>query len=234
MKGLWKTAFIDPLREFLGQVGAFMPHLLVMIVILTLGILSGWGIKSMIFRLLMAIKFDQICGRMGLSQTLSKGGVRETPSHLVSRVVYWSIILIFLMFGLGALNLKPVDQFVTQVFSYLPHLLVAIVILIVGFLLANFFGRATLIAAVNAQVTQARLLARAVRLAIILFALAMAFEQLGIAKTVIVAAFSIIFGGVVLALAIAFGLGARDAAKEFIEQRLKRNQHQKEEDFSHL
>ncbi len=97
-------------------------------------------------------------------------------------------------------------------------------------------ARATLIAAVNAQIVEARFLARAVRIAILLLALAMAFDQLGIAKTVIVAAFSITLGGVVLALAIAFGLGARDAAKEFIERRLKREETpgEKQENFSHL
>ncbi len=234
MKDLWNTAFITPLGEFLKQIGAFLPHLLAMMVILALGLLVAWAVKSLVFRLLKTVRFDQFCGRTGFSLALAKGGVSETPSHLVSRMTYWAITLIFLMLGMGALNLKPVDQFVTRAFAYLPHVLVAMVILIVGFLLGNFFGRATLIAAVNAQVSQARFLARGVRLAVILFALAMAFEQLGIATAIIVAAFSISFGGVVLALAIAFGLGAKDAAKDFIEARLRREQAQKEEDFSHL
>jgi hypothetical protein len=234
MKGVWQTAFISPLREFAKQVGAFLPHLLAMIVILAVGILIAWAIKSLVFRLLTTVKFDQFCGRTGFSQTLGKGGISESPSGLVSRITYWAITLIFLILGLGALDLKPVDQFVAQSLSYLPHLVVAVVILIVGFLLGNFFGRATLIAAVNAQIAQARILARGVRLAVILFALAMAFEQMGIATAVIVAAFSITFGGVVFALSIAFGLGAKDAAKEFIERRIKREQAQKEEDFSHL
>ena len=104
-------------------------------------------------------------------------------------------------------------------------------------ILANFFGRATLIAAVNAQIDKASLLARAVRLGFVLFSLAMAFEQLGIATAVIVAAFSIAFGGVVLAMAIAFGLGGRDAAREIIQRRLRRAEEEtesKEEDVSHL
>ncbi len=234
MKDLWQTAFITPLKEFLKQVGAFLPHLLAMVVILALGIFMAWVIKSLVFRLLKTVKFDQFCGRTGFSQAMGRGGITETPSHLVSRVTYWSITLIFLILGLGVLNLKPVDEFVARTISYLPHLVVAFVILIVGFLLGNFFGRATLIAAVNAQITQARFLARGVRLAVILFALAMAFEQMGIATAIIVAAFSIAFGGVVFALAIAFGLGAKDAAKDFIESLLKKEQAPKEEDFSHL
>jgi hypothetical protein len=234
MKEIWQSGFIEPMETFLKQLIAFMPHLMAMIVVLALGMLIAWAMKSAVFRLLTTAKFDQNCGRIGLSQALSKGGIRETPSHWAGRMTYWIIMLVFLMFGLEVLGLKPVDQFVGQVFSFLPHLLLAVVILIVGFLLGNFFGRATLIAAVNAQIGEARILARAVRVSVILLALAMAFEQLGIAKTVIVATFSIAFGGVVLAFAIAFGLGARDAAKEFIEKRFKKETESKEEDFSHL
>jgi hypothetical protein len=234
MKEVWQTGFIEPMKAFLNQTGAFLPHLVAMIVVLMSGVLIAWAVKNAVFRVLTTAKFDQYSGRIGLSLALSKSGIRETPAHWVGRIAYWTIVLIFLMLGLGVLDLKPVDQFVAQVFSYLPHMLIAVLILIVGFLLANFFARATLIAAVNAQIVEARFLARAVRIAILLLALAMAFDQLGIAKNVIVAAFSITLGGVVLAFAIAFGLGARDAAKQFIERRLKREQEQKEEDFSHL
>jgi len=234
MNNVWQSGFIEPMVAFLKELGDFLPHLVAMIVVLLLGVLIGWAVKTAVFRVLVTAKFDQYSGRVGLSQALTKGGVRETPAHWVGRIAYWVIVLVFLMLGLEVLNLKPVDQFVAQVFSYLPHMLIAVVILIVGFLLGNFFARATLIAAVNAQIQEARFLARAVRIAIILLALAMAFEQLGIAKTVIVATFSITLGGVVLALAIAFGLGARDSAKDFIEKRLKKERETKEEDFSHL
>ena len=236
MKEIWQTGFIEPMMAFLNQTGSFLPHLVAMLVVLMLGLLTAWAVKTVVFRVLTTAKFDQYSGRVGLSLALSRSGIRETPAHWVGRVAFWVIVLIFLMLGLEALDFKPVDQFVAQVFSYLPHMLIAVVILIVGFLLGNFFARATLIAAVNAQIVEARFLARAVRIATLLLALAMAFDQLGIAKTVIVAAFSIILGGVVLAFSIAFGLGARDAAKQFIERRLKREEArgEKEENFSHL
>lgn len=238
MKDFWQTTFIVPLTEFIREVGSFLPHLLTMVVVLTVGVLAAWVIKVAVFRFLKTIKFDQFCNRTGFSQALTKGGIREGPSATIGRVVYWALFLVFLMLGLRALQLTPVNQFVTQVLGYLPHLLVALVIVIVGFLLGNFFARAALIAAVNAQIAEARYLARAVRLVTVIFALAMAFEQLGIAKTVIVAAFSITLGGVVLAIAIAFGLGARDTAKALIERRLHKDQEpearEKEEDFSHI
>jgi hypothetical protein len=235
MSDLWQAAFVTPIKEFFEQVFDFLPHLLTMVVIVAFGLVAASLIRVGVSRLLRIARFDQLSTRIGFSDALAKGGVKDHPSILVGRVVYWAILLLFLILGLGALKLKGVDRFVDQAFTYIPHLLVAFIILMVGFILANFFGRAALIAAVNAQITQARLLARSVRLAVILFALAMAFEQLGIATAIIVAAFSIAFGGVVLALAIAFGLGAKDAAKEFIDKRFRKEPEPKnEEEISHL
>ncbi|HXZ25968.1 MAG TPA: hypothetical protein VEI24_07090 [Nitrospiria bacterium] len=233
MKDIWNTAFVEPMQEFFRQVGSFLPHLLAMLLIVAIGIVVAWMISAGINRLLRTARFDQFSGRVGFTQALSKGGIREAPSHLIGRIFYWVIVLAFFMLGLSALQLPPVDRFVDQVVDYLPHLLVAATIILAGLLLANFFATAALIAAVNAQVVQARLIAQGVRVALLLLALAMALEQLGIAPNIIVAAFSISFGGAVLALAIAFGLGAKDAAKVFLEQRLKKER-PKEEEFSHL
>jgi hypothetical protein len=233
MTGIWQTAFVKPIRELFREVGALLPHLLAMLVIVVIGFAIAWAVTSLVSRLLRVAGFDHFSRRLGFAQALTKGGIREAPSRLIGHLLYWVIALAFIMLGLGALQLPPVDHFVDQVLSYLPHVLVAMIILVGGFILANFLSSAALIAAVNAQVTEARLLARGVWLAMLLLTLAMAFEQLGIAKTVILAAFSITFGGVVLALAIAFGLGAKDAAKAFLEQRLKKEK-PKEEEFSHL
>ncbi|HEX9757554.1 MAG TPA: hypothetical protein VGB26_07100 [Nitrospiria bacterium] len=234
MKDLWQTAFLGPMEEFFKQVGAFIPHLLVMLIIIAIGFGVAWGIQTVISRLLEVIRFDRFSFRLGFSQALSKGGIKEHPSHLISRLVYWVIFLAFVMLGLDALNLNAINQLVSKTLSYLPHLLVALIILSVGIILGNFFGQAILIAAVNAQISQARFLALGVRLGIILFSLAMALVQLGIATTIIVAAFSISFGGVVLALAIAFGLGAKETAKAIIEKRIKKEEEPKEEELSHL
>ena len=234
MKDLWQTAFLGPMEEFFKQVGGFIPHLLVMVIIIVIGFGVAWAAKTVISRLLEVVHFDQFSTRLGFSQALSKGGIREHPSHLISRLVYWVIFLAFLMLGLDALNLNAVNQLVSKTLSYLPHLLVALIILAVGIILGNFFGQAILIAAVNAQISQARFLAVGGRIGVILFALAMALVQLGIATSIIVAAFSISFGGVVLALAIAFGLGAKETAKAIIERRFRKEGEPQEEELSHL
>ena len=235
MSDVWKAAFVEPVKQFFNQVIDFLPHLLTMVVIVTFGAVVAYLIKMVISRLLKVGRFDQFSTRVGFREALAKGGVTDQPSAIIVRIVFWATLLIFLILGLGALRLTGIDRFVDQAFIYLPRLLVGILILIAGFILANFLGRAALIAAVNSQVARARFLARFVRLAVILFAMAMALEQMGIAEAIIVAAFSIAFGGVVLALAIAFGLGAQNAAKEIIEKRFKKDvEPKKEDDFSHL
>ncbi|HEY5649356.1 MAG TPA: hypothetical protein VLB09_03660 [Nitrospiria bacterium] len=238
MRDLWENAFVKPMEDFFQQLGAFLPHLLAMLSIIILGIAAAWIAKVIVLRLLDVFNFDQFSTRVGLSQALGKGGLREVPSKVIGRIVFWTIILTFLILGLGTLQFSPVDRVVDQAFTYIPRFLIALTIIGVGIIFGNFVGRATLIGAVNAQFPQARFLARGVRLAVFLFALAMAFEQLGIATSVIVATFSIAFGGVVLALAIAFGLGAKDTVKNWIEKTLDESKEEggdeKDDDLSHL
>ena len=144
--------------------------------------------------------------------------------------------MIFLFFGFVGLNILAVTaatDVVRLILQYLPHLLAALLVLLAGWLLANFLAQAALITAVNAQFFGARFLAAAVRWGVLSLTLAMVLTQLGIAKEVVVAAFSIAFGGVVLALALAFGLGAKEHAKKFLDRSLE-EQPDHQDHISHL
>jgi hypothetical protein len=221
MGEVWKVAVTDSFNKFLGKVITFLPNLLAMITILILGFLIAWIFKKLIFHFLKAIQFDRVSRQWGLSDVLSKGGVTYSPANLLSRFFYWVIVLITLILGINALEVAATQNLITQFFNYLPHLFAAIIILVIGYLIAIFLGQAALIAAVNAQMESAKLLARAVRWFIIILSLTMALYQLGIAEKVIITAFSIIFGGIVLALAIAFGWGGRELAKDFLDRLYK-------------
>jgi small-conductance mechanosensitive channel len=118
---------------------------------------------------------------------------------------------------------------------YLPSVFIAVVILIVGVLLGNFFGRAALIASVNAGIKLSGLLSKSVKTIIVLFAFVMALDQLGIGRQTVVAAFTIIFGGVVLALALAFGLGGKDIAKKYLERRFSgKEDEERSDELKHI
>ena len=236
MGEVWKNAMVDSLNKFLGKVTTFLPNLLAMITILIIGFLIAWIFKIILLRFLKAIHFDRASERWGLPQILSKGGVAYSPASLLSLFFYWVIVLITLILGINALEVAATQNFIVRFFNYLPNLFAALLILVVGYLIAVFLGQATLIAAVNAQMETARLLGRAVRWFIVILSLTMALYHLGIAEKVIIVAFTIFLGGVVLSLAIAFGWAGRELAKEFLEKiyRRKKEEDKGQDHISHI
>lgn len=221
MGELWKTAILGSMDRFLVKVLDFLPNLLAMVTILIIGLLVAWAVKVVFLRLSKAIQLDKVSRQWGFPDALSKGGVSYSAANLLSRFFYWVIVLVTLILGINALKVSATQNLIAQFFNYLPHLFAAVIILVIGYLIAIFLSRAVLITAVNAQMETAKLLAWAVRWCIIILSFTMALYQLGIAESVIMAAFSIIFGGVVLTLAIAFGWGGRGLAKNFLDRLYK-------------
>jgi hypothetical protein len=236
MGEVWRVAISDSFNKFLGKVLTFLPNLLAMITILIVGFFIAWVLKVILLRFLKAIQFDRVSERWGFSQVFSKGGMAYSPTYLLSGFFYWVIVLITLILGINALEVAATQNFITQFFNYLPHLFAAILILVIGYLVAVFLGQTILIAAVNAQMESAKFFSRAVRWFIIILSMTMALYHLGIAGEVIIIAFTITFGGIVLALAIAFGWGGRDLAKDFLERVYKERGEKKEgpDQISHI
>ncbi|WP_447975298.1 mechanosensitive ion channel family protein [Nitrospira sp. Kam-Ns4a] len=235
MENFVETALLGPMEALARKVLALLPNLLAMVIILVVGLIAAWVAGFLIERLLRVIGLDHLSNRLGVSAALARGGVKSDPSHLVGRAAYWLLVVFSAMAALGALDLQPINQFAQSFLAYIPRLFTALLILLVGYLLSNFVSQAVLIAAVNAGLPPARLVALLARWGVQLAAVAMALEQLGIAQNIVVVGFGITFGGVVLAAALAFGLGARDLAKEFLERRLgSRPREQAADDLRHL
>jgi len=236
MEGFVDVMF-QPLEDFWRGFISFVPNLLVMIFIFILGFLFAWVIGILLKRVLAVVKFDIWCDRVGLTALIRKGDVWAKPSEVFVRILYWFLVILFIMIGLTALQLPTIDNLISQFFVYIPRAFSALLILIAGYLFAGFLSRAVLIAAVNSGYHYAKILAEAVRLLLVVLILAMALEQLQIAPGIVVAAFSLLFGGIVLALAIAFGVGGIDAAKRIIEKGGEEKKEKKEEkgrDIEHL
>ena len=210
----------EPFRHFSELLLAFLPHLLMAGLILCLGFVAGWLAKIILKRILVLCRLDILADRGGLSGLLSKGGLAEPLSTLLARIAGGVVVFAFFLVALSSMNLKIFDHLIERVFDYLPNVFVAIIIVILGYMLGNFLGRAALIASVNAGMQLSRLFGRVVRYLIFILSVLIALEQLGIGKETVLLAFAILFSGIVLAMAIAFGLGGRDLAREFLEKRL--------------
>lgn len=204
----------------------FIPRLIVMLIIIAVGFVVAWVLKVVLRGVLRVVRFERLSESAGTAHLLSKASL-PSSSELLTRLVFWIAWIGFILLGISALGILGLQQHISKIFLYLPHLLVALLIVFFGFVAASFFARAALLAAVNADAPSPRLISGAVKFVIVALAVAMAFEQLGLAEQTILAAFSILFGAGMFGLAIAFGLGGQDLARRALERRFEQ-QHSEE------
>ena len=230
----WAEILVSSVQGAMQRFAHVAPRLLAMGTLVLLGSVVAAVVRRLTARLLRAVDFDSRCARWGLTGALARGGLRRPPSEVVSRLVFGTLFLIALLMGLEALEMPGTAGTVAMVVGFLPNVVVAILVIGGGWILAHFLSQATLIAAVNAQLPGAPLVAGAVRWVVLVFAGAVALTQLGIAREMVLLGFGIVFGGAVLALALAFGLGARDLARQALERYLRKNEEREPDHISHV
>jgi hypothetical protein len=199
------------------MVADFLPRLIVMLAIVVVGWIIAFVLRSILRSVLHWVKLDRLSEESGASHVLRKAALPGL-TELLSRSLFWLSWLGFMLVGVGVLGISGLQDQISRLFLFLPQVFVALLILLVGMLAANFFSRAALLAAVNAGYPSPRMLSGTIRLVIVAMALSMALEQVGLATNTVVMAFSIVFGALMLGLAIAFGLGGRDLAKGVLER----------------
>jgi uncharacterized membrane protein YwzB len=227
-----QKVFVEPFQKCYENMLYFIPNLLTFFMLLIAGIVIGYIIKIIFSRVLKAVKLDKFAERSGIFEVMSKGGVKEPPSIIVAKLIGWLTVLTFIVIAFQALKIPTVEHLLERFFLYLPNIFVAVVILMVGYLLSNFFGRAALIALVNAGTKNAGMISKFTRFTVFVLSATMALEQLGIGRDTVIIAFTIIFGGVVLAGAIACGLGGKDIARDYLEKKMKEDD--KKDEIHHL
>ncbi len=205
--------------DFLAQLAHFLPRLLAVVIILLVGWAVAALVRAMTRRVLRWVGVNTLLERVGTGEMLSRAGV-PSVDVLVASLLFWLVWLFFLLSGLRALGFAGAEELAADFLRFIPRLVVALLVLAVGFALAHFLWRVVLLAAVNAQIPQARLLGVLVRVLVMAAAVAMALEQVGMAETVVQTTFATFIGSVMLAAAIAFGLGGRHAARRFLEEKL--------------
>ena len=221
MTSQWIETLLEPVTILGRQTLAILPNLLAMSLLLLVGLGTAWVAGHAVERFLRVIGLDRASDRLGLTSTLLRGGIKSDPSHLIGRMVYWLIVIFASIASLEALHVESISKLTHAAVAYIPHILIATVIGVAGYLISNFVAQGVLIAAVNAGLPPARLIATGTRWTIQLLSIAMALEQLGIAEHIVAVGFGITWGGIVLATALAFGLGGRDLAKTFLERHLR-------------
>jgi hypothetical protein len=224
--------FVMPIQSFGEKLIKFLPDLLSAVLILVVGFVLGLLLKAVLVRFFRTIGLDRFSRRSGVVAALQKGGIREPASLLLSKLFAGLVIISFSILAMRALKLVVIDDVLARFLLYIPNVFIAGVIILFGYILGNFLGRAVLIAAVNAGVKVSGLISRLVKVTVFLLATTMALEQLGIGSGTIVVAFAIILGGLVFAFSLAFGLGGKEIAKTYLEKRIKGDE--AKDDISYL
>jgi hypothetical protein len=228
-----RQALNESMGRLMSQFVNLLPGIVALIVALLVSALVAWVLAVIVRRSLTGIHFDQRLAGWGLP--LAEWSPSKSPALLVTRVVSWVVILIGFLIGLASFDAALTSQLVHSLFAYLPNVLGALLVLLVGNIVARFLARSVLIGAVNMNLQYARLLSVGVKWLVIVLAVAMALEHLKIGAGTVQLAFGILFGGIVFALALAVGLGSKELVTRSLEREAsKPSTEAVEEPFRHI
>ena len=217
----------------LSRLASLLPGFLALLVAVLFSVGLAWLMALILRRLLRAIRFDERLESWGFTG-LAEYSPQQSPALLITRIVAWAIVLTGLVLGLGAMEATLTSELTMRLFEYVPNVAIAILVIIVGAIMARYLARAVLIESVNMNLHYARLLSLGVKWLVMVCAIAMALDHLEIASGIVKLAFGILFGGIVLALALAVGLGSKEAVSRSLERESSRLPADTEEAIRHM
>ena len=209
---------LEPLRVFLVQLGHFIPKLLLALVILILGWLIARGLRFAVVKGLKAISFNVLTEKAGMDGFLRKGGLKTDTIGIFSVLLYWLAILAAFVVSFNTLELTQVTELLGQIVLFIPKVIVAVLILVIGGYFAQLVAKTVDTYCRNVGIENAEFFARVTLYAIMVFVILITLDQLSIAGDIIRFSFLIILAGIVFALSLAFGLGGQKWAGDLLER----------------
>ncbi|MBX4211068.1 hypothetical protein KW783_03815 [Candidatus Parcubacteria bacterium] len=219
MLEIWRTGLRTSFNDLGNGVVTFVPNLIIAIVIVVIGWAVGALLGKVVAQIVKSLRVDEALRHTGVEDVVRRGGMKLNIGLLLGTLVKWFIIIVFMVAAFNVLGLSDVNMFLQQVvLVYLPHVIVAILILLVAAVIAEAMQRIVVHSARTAQLPSAHFLGGVTKWAIWIFAFLVALSQLGIAVTFIQTLFTGVIIALSLAVGLAFGLGGQDAASRYIEK----------------
>lgn len=229
-----KQALDQSTTKFLTEIAHLLPGIVALILALLISIVLAWILAAVVRRLLASVHFDDRLIHWGFP-SIADWSPMNSPTRLVSRTTACLVIIAGFLIGIAAFDAESTSLLIRNVFAYIPNIVGAILVLLVGSIVASFLARSVLIGAVNLNLQYARLLSMGVKWLVIVLAVAMALEHLKIAPGIVDLAFGILFGGIVLTLVLAVGLNSRELVTKSFERDPKEHPSENiEEPFRHV
>lgn len=208
------TAVVTSFALALSMIVAAIPKVIAFLIVLIIGWIIAGLIAAAVAAVLRAIRFNELGERSGISTFVRDMGLRTDPAGAIAELTKWFVRLIVLVVAFDTLGLPAVSMIFNQILAWLPNLVVALVVLVIGGLIANFAADLVRGSTAMAGMGNANLLAGITKYAIWAFAIVVAVNQIGIASSLVNILFMAVVGAIALALGLAFGLGGRETAAQ--------------------
>jgi hypothetical protein len=205
-------------RQFLQQTAAFLPHLVLAVAIVFIGWLLAKAVRFALEKALRAVNFNVLTERAGTDHFLQQGGLQGDTTTVFGLFAYWVVILAALIAAFSELGLPYITELLQRVELFMPKVLVAMLVVVLGSYFARFVGEAVNTYCVDAQIPDVDILGKIARYLIMTFVVMIALSQVEVGGDIVQRTFLIILAGLVLALALAFGLGGREWAATLLER----------------
>ncbi len=208
----------ESLKQIWIDIVAFLPQLLIAIVLLVVGILVARLVRFLLLHILRYLRFDVLTTRAGIDDFLMKGGVQFSGSVVVANIIYWCFLIALTLAILNSIGIRAASNLFNQFIDFLPHLIVAIFIVVFGALAAKFVRGVTFTYLTNLKISGAQFFSILVQWGILILVFSFALSQISVGSELFIVAFEIAFAAVCFALALAFGLAGKEWATQILER----------------
>lgn len=206
----------EQLSQGFVEIGEFVPRLAAAVGILMVGFVAAKMVERGLAFILRKIRFDRWMREGGVTEALERAGTTLDPSGVMGKLLFWAVMLVVIILSANALGVSAVSILFSELLAYVPNVIAAVIVLVLGILLGEFLK--DLVLASAGGLAGAPTLARAAKGAVILLAAFMALEQLDIAQDIVLVFFIAVVGAGALAAGIAFGFGGREVAAEIVRE----------------
>ena len=202
-------------------------NIILMVVVMIAGFIVSWVVRKLIEKLLILFRFDKWAAGVGIVTFLERGGVKAQPSTIISRVVFWIFIITVFSFGLNLVGISQFTEYASRITSALPYIVISVIIVIVGIIFSTFLSRVIYMACQNAHIGYGDVISKGVRILLVVITFGIVFEYMGLGSTIISISFLIIFGGIIMTLSLALGIGLSTVITDFIKEKVNVNRNRK-------
>lgn len=219
-----QNILLGPTKDLISKFWGVLSNLLMGVIFFIIGWIIAKVLKILIAKLLRMIKIDFLVEESGLKEVLVRGHVTKEPSELLANIIYWLLILVSLSLALTLMGVSIPTEVVDNLFAFIPRIVLGLIIFIVSLFIGNIVEGAINTTAANAGVEKPYVFGRIASIAVVVFGFVLALQVIGIGGDFVTTAFNIILASVAFGFALAFGLGAKDLVKEWLEGTFKKKQ----------